>query len=301
MGTVYHVKNWRATFENNKSKERDQCSFVCVPNKQHGMGLTYILSQQDGAAIYGIWQLLVGALSQQKKHRDGWATDDGHQTGRAWAPSDLALRWRRPEAEISRAFDVLLSDRVSWIEAVQDDAGTEVTPSARQVPAKCPPTALEGKGREGKELKGKEGKGTDPSGMADALGDALEAAGVQTGEPGERRGYSDGRAGRAIEFVIPPALSSPKFSEAWREFIAYLAAKGRPAAYPSQQAWISKAIEKGEAAAIAAMRTAIEKNAQSPIYEDEKYGKANGKRQPRTAAERGEFPEALQLPAPLKL
>ncbi len=147
MTEAYRVKDWDRHFENNKSRERDKCGFVCVPNKQDGMGLTRILSEKDGASIYGIWHLIVGALSRQSRPRTGWLTDDGHQTGTAWAPQDMALRWRRKTDEIQRALDVLCSPAVGWVE------------SARRVPAECPPSALEEKGNEGKGREGKEEKG----------------------------------------------------------------------------------------------------------------------------------------------
>ena len=128
---VYQIKDWNIHFENDKSRTRKQCSFVCVPNKQHGMGFCYIMSESDGAAIYGIWHCIVGACSQQKD-REGWLTSngkppqsmvsgednmgitqgaggehtrsrwgaDGEQVGVAWTVEDLSLKFRRPIAEI---------------------------------------------------------------------------------------------------------------------------------------------------------------------------------------------------------
>ena len=140
--SVFQVKDWDTHFENNRSRTREKCSFVCVPNKQHGMGFSRIMAEPDGAMIYGIWHLILGACSQQTK-RDGWLTSDGHQTGTAWTPEDLALKFRRPEIEVVMALEVLCSEKVGWM-------------SARRVPAECPSGDLEGKGREEKEGKGME-------------------------------------------------------------------------------------------------------------------------------------------------
>lgn len=136
------VKDWDDNFENNKSRERDQCSFVCVPNKQDGMGLVWILSEPDGAAIYGIWNLIIGACSRQSRPRHGYLTDNGRADGCPWTVDDMALRWRRPPSEIQRSIDVLLSPKVGWI----IDLGVD----APEVPAECPPDALEGNRREEK-------------------------------------------------------------------------------------------------------------------------------------------------------
>lgn len=145
---TYQVLGWLDNFENNKSKERDRCSFVCVPNKQHGMGFCRIMAEADGAAIYGIWHCILGACSQQKRPREGWLTSDGrapdgHQTGTSWAPLDLSLKFRRPEAEIKRALDVLCSESIGWVVL-----HGECPPSAHALPAECPPSAQEGKRRE---------------------------------------------------------------------------------------------------------------------------------------------------------
>jgi len=166
----YQVLDWDRHFENNKSRERDSCRFVCVPNKQDGLGLTHILAEPDGAAIYGIFQLVIGALSRQRRPRAGWLTVDGHQAGTPWALSDLALRWRRSVSEIERALEVLCSERVGWISG-------ECPPSAQQVPAECP--GMEGKGREG---KGKESP-PPPSGEAEAVMEAWNRMAETAGLP----------------------------------------------------------------------------------------------------------------------
>jgi hypothetical protein len=164
---VYQVRDWNQHFENNKSRERDACHFVCVPNKQDGMGLNRLLSHPNGTKIYGVFHLIIGACSRHKKPRLGWLTDtgrapDGHCPGTAWAPSDLAFIWRRPISEIEEALEVLSSPNIGWLNKI-DKLGQS---GARQVPVECPPSArvvpAECLGREGKEgNEQKEGKGTE--------------------------------------------------------------------------------------------------------------------------------------------
>lgn len=158
---VYRVKDWDQNFENNKSRERNECSFVCVPNKQDGMGFARVMAQPDGAAIYGIWNLILGACSQQRRPRQGWLTHDGHPTGSAWTPDDLALKFRRPEVEIVRAIEVLASEKVGWLETYEVIDNQAILLGAREVPGKCPPGVLEEKRREGNRIEEKEG--TTPS------------------------------------------------------------------------------------------------------------------------------------------
>lgn len=140
----YQIKNWNDHFENDRSRKREKCSFACVPNKQHGMGFLYIMSEQDGAAIYGIWCCIIGACSQQR-FRDGWLTENGDMGGRPWTAQDLAMKFRRPIQEIERALEVITSDRVGWVEDV----------CHRGVTVESPSSHLERK-KEGKEEKGRE-------------------------------------------------------------------------------------------------------------------------------------------------
>lgn len=173
---TYQIVNWDANFENFRSRERDRCSFVCVPNKQSGLGFCRIMAEADGAAIYGIWHCILGACSQQKQPRNGWLTDTGrppagyqagsgrvvagYQAGIPWVALDLALKFRRPVPEVEMALAVLCSVSIGWIALIDDYPASigalpaDYPPTTRPLPADYP-------GREGKE--GKEGKGMEPT------------------------------------------------------------------------------------------------------------------------------------------
>lgn len=159
MPIIYQIRDWDTNFENDRSRARRSCSFVCVPNKQHGMSFCRIMSQPDGAAIYGIWNLILGACSQQtaspSRPRNGWLTSNGEHTGSAWGAADLALKFRRPEAEITRALQFLSLDEIGWLirHDVSDIAGLPTqSPPAHHAVTACSPRKKEGKeGKEGKE------------------------------------------------------------------------------------------------------------------------------------------------------
>ena len=116
---MYQIKDWEKHFESSKSKTFHRCSHAYIPNKQDGDGLLFILSQPDGAAIYGCWQMLVMACSLQeadtKSLRQGYCTDTGRADGEPWTAAYLAMRWRRTEAEVQRMFDVTTSQPVNWV------------------------------------------------------------------------------------------------------------------------------------------------------------------------------------------
>lgn len=154
MAAIYQIRDWDRHFENNKSRERTSCSWVPLPNKQHGIGFSRVVSEPDGAAIYGVFVMMVCACSQQESPRAGWLTDDGTRSGTPLGVEDLALKFRRPKSEIERAFQVLSGHKVGWLTAIQKETGEAKTPpaiqketaqqellnaeSARRVPAECP-------------------------------------------------------------------------------------------------------------------------------------------------------------------
>jgi hypothetical protein len=164
------ILNWQKYFENSKSRERDKCSFCCVPNKI-GMGLSQMLSEPDGAAMYGIFCLALGLLSRQTKPRDGHLTDTGRADGRHLTGTELALLWRRPIAEIEKTMAFICQPNIGW--AI--DLDPKCPPSTRVVPAECPPSTLER--REG---KGREENGNEDPPPATASGKSLEEQPVQT-------------------------------------------------------------------------------------------------------------------------
>lgn len=141
-------------FENNKSREIDRCSFVCLPNKQHGMGFRRIMAELDGATIYGVWVCIVAACSQQSSPRQGWLTEDGKKTGPPWAAADIALKIGRPTAEVDRCLSLVASPRVGWLAA--REVPVNCPPEAHEPPDSSPPTTLEGR-KEGTEQNRTEG------------------------------------------------------------------------------------------------------------------------------------------------
>ncbi len=113
---LYQVVDWDKWFENAKSRTVTRPQFVCVPNKHGGTGLSNIQGEHDGAAIYGIWMWVLQVCSRQGPKREGYLTADGKKSGRRLGARELANMFRRPIEEIHRAFQVLQSDEVAFIQ-----------------------------------------------------------------------------------------------------------------------------------------------------------------------------------------
>lgn len=146
---IYRIVDWDKNFESSRSREIDSCSFVCVPNKQHGGGFLHIMRLPDGPAIYGIWHLILQACSMHSKKRSGWLTNDGKKSGKPWNAEFLAFRFKRKPEEFKRALEILSSQDVGWIEIyISDSLPSNCRPSADVLPSSCRQNRREVKGRE---------------------------------------------------------------------------------------------------------------------------------------------------------
>ena len=147
----YQIKDWDVHFENNKSRERDKCSWCPIPNKQDGLGYGRLLRMRDGVALYGAFVAVVLVCSKQNRPRHGHLTDTGRADGRPLDAECLSIMTQIPIAVIDRMLKACSDVSVGWLIAYDG--------SARVVPAECPPSAQEGK--EGKEEKEKKEEAFD--------------------------------------------------------------------------------------------------------------------------------------------
>lgn len=133
MTTIYKIRDWDKHFENNKSRERDACSWAKIPNKQDGLGYGRLIRRPDGPQLYGAFVAVVLVASKQKRPRDGHLTDTGLAHGRPYTADDLSIKTQMPAALIQTMLDAVSDASIGWIECYES--------SARRVPAECPPSA----------------------------------------------------------------------------------------------------------------------------------------------------------------
>lgn len=118
---LYQIVDWNKHFENSKSRQRGRCGFVCLPNRQGGLGFRSIMAEPDGRAIYGAWCALLAYLSRQENPREGWLTLDGKEKGTRLTAADLARLWGAPTTEIYRVFQVTTRPDIAWIRLVDGE------------------------------------------------------------------------------------------------------------------------------------------------------------------------------------
>lgn len=128
---VFRIAGWSDHFETEKSKGYVTPVKALSPNRMDGGGFLAIMSEPDGLAIYGAFKLMVNVVSKQPKPRNGWLTKDGTATGIPYTAKTLALIFRRPQAEVQRALEVLSSTDIKWLEAhdpVKTLSGSQQSP-----------------------------------------------------------------------------------------------------------------------------------------------------------------------------
>jgi hypothetical protein len=116
---LYQIVGYNDYFENNRSRERNICSFVCVPNKHGGQGLTALLNSGpvEGQAIYGTWMLMLQYCSRQRAPREGYLTTDGKKDGGRLCEAELARMFKTTAWHVHRVIVVLRS--VGWVQLVE--------------------------------------------------------------------------------------------------------------------------------------------------------------------------------------
>jgi len=66
MIDIYRVQMWEANFEGAKSKSYNNKTSCSMPTK-HGLGFKRLVTDVDGAAMFGAWCALMQLLSRQHK------------------------------------------------------------------------------------------------------------------------------------------------------------------------------------------------------------------------------------------
>lgn len=112
---MLRVKNWSENFENHRSREVADLTWIRMPNKHDGEGFTILLTEHpDGATHYGAWVLMVQVASKCTP-RGTLCRDDGT----ALDARALGLKTRAPRAIFEAAIPRLIE--IGWLEDISDE------------------------------------------------------------------------------------------------------------------------------------------------------------------------------------
>ena len=119
---VYRIRNWDRNFENNRTRELKNMTFVPIPNDLGSDGYVELVSHQDGPGHFAVWITLV-QIASKCDPRGTLLRSNRHPHAQA----SLARISRLPEPLVSTAIKRLLT--IGWLEVVSLDDATGSTTS----------------------------------------------------------------------------------------------------------------------------------------------------------------------------
>lgn len=136
------IRDWTKHYETAETRKLKHLTWIKVPNKHDGRGLTRLLRLPDGLAIFGTWILILQVASKMPS-RGLLEDQDG-----PLEPQDIADKTGADPELIKRAFSVLSSKEIGWI--------SQCLPESPEIPV-----------ANRREWKGMEGNGRVADGRED--------------------------------------------------------------------------------------------------------------------------------------
>jgi hypothetical protein len=111
---LYRIRRYADYFETYESRRLKDQTWVAVPNKHDGKSFRRLSRLENAAAIYGAWQLILQIASKMPV-RGTLCDDDGPLSA-----ADMEDKTGFPEQDFQEALALLCSERIGWIETVEE-------------------------------------------------------------------------------------------------------------------------------------------------------------------------------------
>lgn len=235
---TYSIRDWAKHFENNRSRSVERLLWVPVPNRHDGENFRLIISQKNGAEIYGCWLLIIQVAS---KCQPRGTLLKGN--GEPHTALSLALKTGAKVEWFKSALDFLESN-TDWLD-VQEVAGG-CQPTGSRLAADWQPGVTEEKGSEvnGSEVNGTESiASASPPRARNELLDALVA--IDGADPKEVTKPAWSAAASALKDIksVCPLLTTDEIQRRARNYRANMpGAKITPKALAKHWADLDKEI-----------------------------------------------------------
>ena len=114
MAKLYRIKNWADHYENNRTREMKNMSWVPLPINLHGSGYVALMSKKNGPAIFGTWCALL-ELAATCEIRGTFSRGRGipHTI------STISSQLRISEKLVSLTLELLESEEIDWVESIE--------------------------------------------------------------------------------------------------------------------------------------------------------------------------------------
>jgi len=117
---LFQLVDWDRKFENDRSRTRDACRFVCVANDLSDPALIELLLHPFGSHCDSVFLSMLRLCSRQRKPREGWLTDDGRNDGNPFTVDRLARLFRVQAIFVKLTIHACVAREVGWIRCVGD-------------------------------------------------------------------------------------------------------------------------------------------------------------------------------------
>lgn len=115
MADTYRIKDWKL-FESAQSRRCKELKWIAVTNKHDGSSFRRLMARKDGLTIFGAWILILQVASRCVP-RGTLLNDDKPLTA-----EDLHFKTGAPEKDFVKAFEVLSSPPIEWLEIVDSES-----------------------------------------------------------------------------------------------------------------------------------------------------------------------------------
>lgn len=117
---LFQIVDWDRKFENDRSRTRDACRFVCVGNDLSDPALIELLLHPFGTHCDSVFLSMLRLCSRQRKPREGWLTDDGRRDGNPFTIDRLARLFRVEAIFVKLTLHACVGRDIGWIRCVGD-------------------------------------------------------------------------------------------------------------------------------------------------------------------------------------
>lgn len=126
---TYRIRDWSKSFEGltfEMKRPNGALKWVAIPTKHDGKSYRRLMRLPNAAAVYGAWVLIV-AVAAKCPERGTLADSEGPLTA-----DDLEDKTGLPAAMFTNAIEVLVSERLMWLEVVNRREPSRVVADSRE-------------------------------------------------------------------------------------------------------------------------------------------------------------------------
>lgn len=129
MALLYVIKDWNKLYENNRTRELVNMTWIPIPNKMDGDGYTELVSHENGAAHFGAW-IAILEIASKCEPRGTLLRENGEPH----TPASLSRMSRLPHGVFAELLTRLTGKQIGWMEVQQLQTDSEIPQDDAVIP-----------------------------------------------------------------------------------------------------------------------------------------------------------------------